>query len=88
MAVVGEHCVDPVAQLGAQPDQLNPMPQHRPELTHRRWGDPRLGEQIRAQQLGEDVRVHSKSPAVHAFDLGPGAMRPGARGLSRCGSLL
>jgi hypothetical protein len=44
MAVVGGDRVDPVAQLGADPDQADPVPQHGAELTHLRRGDPRLGQ--------------------------------------------
>jgi hypothetical protein len=49
--------VDPVLLLGAQPDQPGPVPQQRPQLPDRRRGDPRLREQVRAQQLGQDRRV-------------------------------
>jgi hypothetical protein len=52
VAVVGGDRVDPVAQLGAEADQADPVPQQRPELAHLRRGDPRLGQQVRAQQLG------------------------------------
>ena len=34
--VVGDDGVDPVAQQRAQPDQLRPVPQQRPQLAHRR----------------------------------------------------
>jgi len=44
--------VDPVALLGAQPDQPGPVPQQGAELPDRWRGDPRLREQVRAQQLG------------------------------------
>jgi hypothetical protein len=52
--VVGGHRVDPVPQLGAEPDQADPVPQHGAELADRRRGDPRLGQQVRAQQLRQD----------------------------------
>jgi hypothetical protein len=57
LPVVGEHRLDPVAQQRPQLDQLNPVPQQHAELAHRRRSDPRLRQQIRAQQLGQDVRV-------------------------------
>jgi hypothetical protein len=34
IAVVGSHRVDPVAQLGTQPDQAGPVPQHGAELAY------------------------------------------------------
>ena len=43
VAVVGGDRVDPVAQLGAQPDQADPVPQQRAELADLRRGDPRFG---------------------------------------------
>jgi hypothetical protein len=49
--------VDPVLLLGAQPDQPGPAPQQRPELPDLRRGDPRLREQVRAQQLRQDRGV-------------------------------
>ena len=57
VAVVGGDRVDPVAQLGAEPDQADPVPQQRAELAHLRRGDPRLGQQVRAQQLRQDRGV-------------------------------
>jgi hypothetical protein len=45
--------VDPVTLLGAEPDQAGAVPQQRAELPHLRRGDPRLREQVRAQQLGQ-----------------------------------
>jgi len=56
--MAGGHRVDPVAQLGAEPGQTGPVAQQRAELPHRRRGDPRLGQQVRAQQLRQDRRVH------------------------------
>jgi hypothetical protein len=50
--------VDPVAQQGAQPHQLRTVPQQRPQLPHLRRGDPRLRQQIRAQQLSQDRRIN------------------------------
>jgi hypothetical protein len=49
--------VDPVAQQGPQPHQRHPVPQQRPQLTHRRRGDPCLRQQVGAQQLRQDRRV-------------------------------
>jgi hypothetical protein len=49
--------VDPVLLLGAQPDQPGPVPQQGAELADRRRGDPRLRQQVRPQQLGQDRRV-------------------------------
>jgi hypothetical protein len=57
VAVVGQDGVDPVAQQSAQPHQLRPVPQQRPQLAHRRRGDPRLRQQVGAQQLGQDRRI-------------------------------
>ena len=51
VAVVGQDGVDPVAQQGPQPDQLRPVPQHGPQLADLQGGDPRLWQQVRAQQL-------------------------------------
>jgi hypothetical protein len=57
MAVVGQDRVDPIAQQRPQPHQLRPVPQHRPQLAHLCRGDPRLRQQVRAQQLRQDRRV-------------------------------
>jgi len=57
VAVAGEDRVDPVAQQGAQPHQLRPVPQHGPQLPDLRRGDPRLRQQVRAQQLRERGRI-------------------------------
>jgi SAM-dependent methyltransferase len=66
--VVGGDRVDPVAQPGAQPDQGNPMPQQRPQLPHLGRRDPRLGQQVRAQQLRQDLVTAFN--CIHHFDLG------------------
>jgi hypothetical protein len=50
-AEVGDHRVDPVLQQGAQPDQPGPVPQQRAQLPDRQRRNPRLREQVRAQQL-------------------------------------
>ena len=55
--MVGGDRVDPVALLGADPDQAGPVPQQRPELAHLRRGYPRLGQQVRAQQLRQNGRI-------------------------------
>jgi hypothetical protein len=55
--MVGGDRVDPVALLGADPDQAGPVPQQRAELAHLRRGYPRLGQQVRAQQLRQDRGV-------------------------------
>ncbi len=57
VTVVGQDRVDPVAQQRPQPHQLRPVPQQRPQLAHRRRGDPRLRQQVGAQQLRQDRRV-------------------------------
>jgi len=57
VTVVGQDGVDPVTQQRAQPHQLRPVAQQRPQLPHRQRGDPCLWQQVRAQQLGEDRRV-------------------------------
>src|SRR5690349_16178236 len=49
IAVAGGDRVDPVPQLGAEADQADPVPQQRAELPYLRRGDPRLGQQVRAQ---------------------------------------
>jgi hypothetical protein len=49
--------VDPVPQLGAQPDQADPVPQQRAELADLRRRDPGFGQQVGAQQLRQDRRV-------------------------------
>jgi len=43
----------PVAQLGAQTDQAGAVAQQRPQLAHRRRGDPRLGQIMAAQPVGQ-----------------------------------
>ena len=43
--------MDPVTQLRAEPDQADPVPDHRAELADGRRGDPRLRQQVRAEQL-------------------------------------
>src|SRR5215467_1463267 len=40
MTVVGHDGVDPVAQPGPQPHQIDPVPQQRPQLPDRGRGDP------------------------------------------------
>jgi hypothetical protein len=50
--------VDPVAQQGPQPHQLGPVAQQRPQLPDRGRRDPRLRQQVRAQQLPQDCRIH------------------------------
>jgi hypothetical protein len=57
VAVVGGDRVDPVGQLGAEADQAGPVPQQRAELADPRRGDPRLGQQVCAQQLRQDRGV-------------------------------
>jgi hypothetical protein len=49
--------VDPVTQLGAQPDQADPVPQQRAELADPRRGKPGLGQQVGAQQLRQNGGV-------------------------------
>jgi len=43
IAMVGGDRVDPVAQLGAEPDQADPMPDQGAELPDVRRGDPGFG---------------------------------------------
>jgi hypothetical protein len=57
VAVVGQDGVDPVAQQRPQPDQLDAVPQQRPQLAYRGRRDPRLGQQVRAEQLRQDRGV-------------------------------
>jgi hypothetical protein len=54
MTVAGDDGVDPVAQPGPQPHQRHPVAQQRPQLPHLRPGDPRLRQQVRPEQLGEN----------------------------------
>jgi len=49
--VVGGDRVDPVAQLRAEPDQADPVPQQCPELAHFRRREPGFGQQVRPKQL-------------------------------------
>ena len=51
VTVIGQDRVDPVAQQCPEPDQLRPVPQHRPQLADGGRGDPRLRQQVGAQQL-------------------------------------
>jgi hypothetical protein len=55
--VIGGDRVDPVALLGADPDQAGPVPQQRAELADLRRGYPGLGQQVRSQQLRQDRGV-------------------------------
>jgi hypothetical protein len=57
MAVVGQDGVDPVAQQRPQPHHLRPVPQQRPQLADIGRGDPRLRQQVRAEQLRQDRGV-------------------------------
>jgi hypothetical protein len=57
VAMVGQDRVDPVAQQRPQPHHLRPVPQQRAELAHLRRRDPRLGQQVSAQQLRQDRGV-------------------------------
>ena len=80
MTVVGQDGVDPVAQQRPQPDQLDAVPQQRPQLAYRGRRDPRLGQQVRAEQLRQDRGVdgsffsHAEAMALHCS------------GCTRCGS--
>jgi len=56
-AVAGGDRVDPVAQLGTEADRADPVPHQCAELADLRRGDPRLGQQVRPQQLRQDRRV-------------------------------
>jgi hypothetical protein len=44
--------VDPVPLLSAEADQADPVPYQGAELADLRRSDPRLGQQVRAEQLG------------------------------------
>src|SRR6266702_806245 len=55
--MIGGDRMDAVTQLGAEPDQAGPVAQQRAELPHRLWGDPRLRQQVGAQQLRQDRGV-------------------------------
>jgi hypothetical protein len=57
VTVIGQDRVDPGTQQRPQPHQLHPVPQHRPQLPHRRRGDPRLRQQVGTQQLRQRRRV-------------------------------
>jgi hypothetical protein len=49
--------MDPVPQPGPQPHQIDPVPQQRPQLPHRRRGNPGFWQQVRPQQLSQDRGV-------------------------------
>jgi hypothetical protein len=53
MPVVRTDGADPVAQ----PHQIDPVPQQRPQLADGRWGDPGFGGRSAPQQLSQDRRV-------------------------------
>ena len=55
--VAGHDGMDPVAQPGPQPHQIDPVPQQRPQLPHRRRGNPGFWQQVRPQQLSQDRGV-------------------------------
>jgi hypothetical protein len=57
IAVVGGDGVDPVAHQGAQPHQLDAVAQQCAQRPHLRRGDPRLGEQVGAQELRQGGRA-------------------------------
>jgi hypothetical protein len=57
MAVIGGDGVDPVAQQGTKPHQLDAVAQQCPQRPHLWRGDPRFGQQISAQQLRQDRRA-------------------------------
>jgi len=69
--VVGGDRVDPVAQLGPQPDQADPVPQQGAELPDIRGRELRLGQQVRPQQLRQDRRAGPcrSSPRAEAIAL-------------------
>jgi hypothetical protein len=71
--------VDPVTLLGAEPDQAGAVPQQRAELPDRCRGDPRLREQVRAQQLGQGRGVDLVFSRAEAMALH-------RSGCTRCGS--
>ena len=64
IAVAGGDRVDPVAQLGTEPDQADPVPDQRAELPHRRRGELRPGQQARVRQL----RQLGRDPALIGSD--------------------
>ena len=55
--MIGHDGMDPVAQQGPQPRQLDPVAQQRPQLADSGQGDPRLRQQVHAQQLRQDRRT-------------------------------
>jgi len=62
LSVLASQLLSPLvllAQLGTEADQAGPVPWQRTELAHLHRGDPRLGQQIRAQQLRQD-RLHTE----------------------------
>jgi hypothetical protein len=81
-AEIGHHRVDPVTLLGAEPDQAGAVPQQRVELAHLCRGDPRLGQQVRPQQLRQGRRVY----LVFSELRNDHGVRPGLFGEVRGGS--
>jgi hypothetical protein len=79
--VVCGNCVDPVAQLGADPDQADPVPQHGAELADLGRGEPRLREQVRPQQLRQDRGVDLVFSRAEAIALH-------RSGCTRCASVI
>ena len=73
--MVGGHGVDPVLQLGAEADHAGPVPQQRPELTDRRRGDSRLGQQVGAQPAPK-AGIRVMQPVVEAAPHVVAARRP------------
>jgi hypothetical protein len=56
-AAVGEHGVDAVLEDGAKPDQAGAVAQQGALVTHRLWGDPRLGQGVGAQQVRQGAVI-------------------------------
>ena len=79
--MVGGDRVDPVAQLGAEADQADPVPQQRAELADLRRRDPRLGQQVRPQQLRQD-----RGAGPWSFFSRAEAIALHRSGCTRCGS--
>lgn len=56
-AFFGEHPLDLGLEPGTQHDQLGPVANELSELSHRRWGDPGLGDEVEAQHVEQGVGI-------------------------------
>ena len=64
-SLVGQHRMDAVLERGPHAHERRPMPQQHAQVAHLLGRDPGLGQQLRAQQMGEH-------PGIHLVVLQPG----------------